>query len=360
MARGYGYSRYSGLPSCSEYAFERQAPRIDIAFAAFYFIVTLVLLILASRRIGRSRRQGQPVAGAVWLMLSIIFALWTHNSSYIVDIVYISISECDIFSYSNTYQASVLMLWLSGISEYLLLAAILTSITRKLQNDFRLVQPFVLTAQAAWAVLVGLVLVAVLGVNTAWLHYYYNDSSFSSTIADLTEPQRGLRTTYYVIAAAGMLIASATLGKTLSQAPRGVRSRGVTISVIVLVVGALGLTLTNMGNYVQNAFMYIGQSFYYDSSEYKEYLARYEAASFLTSLFYCLALYAAIRVASQRVNAASVMSASAHPPPPPPPQPPMTFTTGNEGYHSGPAYHHSLGLGQGRDQGYGRNSEYVR
>ncbi|KAL4999145.1 hypothetical protein BDV10DRAFT_165344 [Aspergillus recurvatus] len=351
MARG-GYSRYNGLPSCSEYAFEADSPRIDIAFAALYFIVTLVLLILASRRIGRSRKQGQRVAGAVLLMTSIIFAM----CSYIVSIVYISITECAIFSYRNTYQAAVLMLWLSGVSEYLLLAAILTSVTRSMQNDFGLVQPSVLTAQKAWAVLVGLVLTALLSVNTAWYHYYYNDSYYS--LADVARPQRGLRTTYYVIAAAGMLLASATLGKTLSQAPGGLRSRGITISVILLIVGALGLTLTNMGNYVQNAFMYAGRSFYYGSSEYKEYLARYEAASFLISLFYCLAFYAAVRVASQRVNAASMTSAYA--PPPPPPQPPMVFTTGNEGYHSGPAYHHSLGMGQGQDQGYARNPEYVR
>ncbi|KAL5044123.1 hypothetical protein BDW71DRAFT_215973 [Aspergillus fruticulosus] len=360
MARGYGYSRYDGLASCSEYAFERDAPKIDIAFAAFYFIVTLVLLILASRRIGRNRKQGRPVAGAVLLMVSIIFALF----SYIVRIVYISISECDIFSYSNTYQALVLTSWLSGVSAYLLLAAILTSVTRKLQKDFGLVQSFVLTAQTAWAVLVGLVLTAVLCVNTAWYHYYYNDLYRSSSFADLARPQRGLWTTYYVIAAAGMLLASATLAKTLSRAPAGLRSRtnaeqDITISIILLIIGALGLTLTNMGNYVQNAFMYTGRSFYYGSSEYKKYLARYEAASFLSSLFYCLAFYAAIRVASHRVNAASMTSA-AYAPPPPPPQPPLTFTTGNEGYHSGPAYHHSLGPGQERGQGSGRNPGYVR
>lgn len=74
MARGYGSSRYGGLPSCSEYAFQMDAPRIDIAFAALYFIVTLVLLIFASVRIRRSKKQGQNVAGAGFLKLSIIFA----------------------------------------------------------------------------------------------------------------------------------------------------------------------------------------------------------------------------------------------------------------------------------------------
>ncbi|KAL4971252.1 hypothetical protein BDW66DRAFT_146458 [Aspergillus desertorum] len=351
MARG-GYSRFDGLPSCSKYAFETDGPRIDIAFAALYFIVTVVLLVLASQHISRGRKQGQPVAGAVLLMVSVIFAIF----SYLVNIVYISISECDIFSYRNTYQAPLLTLWLSGVSEYLLLAAILTCVTRKVQKDFGLVQPAVLTAQTVWAVLVGLVLTAVLCINTAWYHYYYNGSYHSSPVTDLAKPQRGLRTTYYVIAAAGMLLASATLAKALSQAPGGLRSRSITVSVVVLVIGALGFTLTNMGNYVQNAFMYGGRSFYYGSSEYKEYLARYEAASFLSSLFYCLAFYAAIRVASQRVNATSMTPAYV----PPPPQPPMVFTTGTEGYHSGPAYHHSLGQGQGQDQGYGRNPEYVR
>ncbi|KAL4762721.1 uncharacterized protein BDW70DRAFT_133621 [Aspergillus foveolatus] len=351
MARGYGSSRYGGLPSCSEYAFEMDAPRIDIAFAALYFIVTLVLLIFASVRIRRSKKQGQHVAGAVFLNLSIIFAWF----AYIVTIIYTILTECDVYNSRHMYQASVLDLWLRGVSEYLLLAAILISISRKLQTDFGLVQPAILTAQKVWAVLVGLVLIAVLSINTAWYHYYYKDTYFSGSYMDLAEPQRAVRLTYHCIAAAGMLLASATLGKTLSQAPGGLRSRGITVSIILLVIGALGFTLTNLGNYVQNAFTYSGRSLLYGSSEYKEYLAKYEAASFLWSFFYCMAFYAAVRVASQRVNAADMTSAYA--PPPPPSQPPMTFMTGNEGYrNSGPAYYHNLG----QEQGYGRNPEYVR
>ncbi|KAL4743363.1 hypothetical protein BDV11DRAFT_123456 [Aspergillus similis] len=350
MARGYGYSRYSGLPSCSEYAFEMDASRIDVAFAALYFIVTLVLLILASLRIGRSKKQGQRVAGAVFLMLSIIFAWF----AYIVRIIYITLTECDVFSYRNAYQAPVLISWLSGVSEYLLIAAILTSITRKLQTDFGLVQPAILTAQKTWAVLISLVLIAGLCITTAWYHYYYGDMYSFGPYMDLRKPQRGLWTTYYSVAAAGMLLAAATLGKTLSQAPGGLRSRGTTVSIILLVIGALGLTLTNLGSYVQNAYTYNGRSLFYGSSEYKEYVAKYESASFLASFFYCLAFYAAVRMASQRVNAAGM--ASAYAPPPPPPQPPMTFTTGNEGYNSGSTYYHNLG----QEQGYGRSPEYVR
>lgn len=351
MARSYGSSRYGGLPSCSAYAFQMDAPRIDIAFAALYFIVTLVLLIFASVRIRRSKKQGQHVAGAGFLNLSIIFAWF----AYIVTIVYTVLTECDVYSYRHLYHASVLELWLRAVSEYLFLAAILIYLTRKLQTDFGLVQPAILTAQKIWAVLIGLVLIVVLSISTASYHYLYKDSYSYDTYIDLAEPQRAVRLTYHCIAAAGMLLASATLGKTLSQAPGGLRSRGITVSIILLVIGALGLTLTNLGNYVQNAFTYSERSMLYESSEYKEYLAKYEAASFLSSLFYCMAFYAAVRVASQRVNAADTMSAYA--PPPPPPQPPMTFMTGNEGYHnSGPAYYHNLG----QEQGYGRNPEYVR
>ncbi|KAL4811927.1 hypothetical protein BDW67DRAFT_170960 [Aspergillus spinulosporus] len=340
----------AGSRLAATYAFEMDAPRIDVAFAALYFIVTLVLLILTSLRISRSKKQGQRVAGAVFLMLSIIFAWF----GYIVSIIYTTLTEYDIYNYSHIFQAAVLDLWLQGVSEYLLLAAILTSITHKLQTDFGLVQPAILTAPKAWAVLIGLVLVAVLSISTAWYHYYYADIYSFGPYMDLVEPQRGVRTTYHCVAAAGMLLASATLGKTFSQAPGGLRSRGTIVSIPLLVIGALGLTLTNLGNYVQNAFTYYGRSFSYGSSEYKEYVAKYEAASFLGSFFYCMAFYAAVRVASQRVNAAGMTSAYA--PPPPPPQPPMTFTTGNEGFNSGPAYYHNLG----QEQGYARNPEYVR
>lgn len=147
------------------------------------------------------------------------------NSAYIVTIIYTILTECDVYSSRHMYQASVLDLWLRGVSEYLLLAAILISITRKLQTDFGLVQPAILTAQKIWAVLIGLVLIAVLSISTALYHYFYKDTYFSGTYMDLTEPQRAVRLTYHCIATAGMLLASATLGKMLSQAPGGLRSR---------------------------------------------------------------------------------------------------------------------------------------
>ncbi|KAL4746557.1 hypothetical protein BDW72DRAFT_33745 [Aspergillus terricola var. indicus] len=350
MARGYGSSRYGGLPSCSEYAFEMDAPRIDVAFAALYFIVTLVLWILASLRISRSKKRGQHVAGAVFLMLSIVFA-W---SAHIVMIIYTTLTQCDIYDYSHVYQAAVLIAWLSSFSRYLLLAAILISITRKLQTDFGLVQPAILNAQKVLAVLIGLLVTTALCIHTAWNHYYYKDFYSFDSFENLFQAQRGVWTAYYSIAAAGMLLASATLGKTLSQAPGGLRSRGTTVSIILLVIGALGMTLTHLGNYVQNAYIYNGRSFYSGSSEYKEYVAKTEAANFLASFFYCLAFYAAVRVGSQHANAPAMTSAYA--PPAPPPQPPMTFTTGNEGYNSAPPYYQSMG----QEQGYGRNPEYVR
>ncbi|KAL4900892.1 hypothetical protein BDW74DRAFT_88538 [Aspergillus multicolor] len=348
--------RYRGsysMPSCSEYAFETDVSRIDIAFAAIFFIATFVLLWVASSRIGRCKKQGQRVAGATLLLISILFAWFTH----IVRLIYIPIVECDIFNYQNIYQAPLLSSWLVGISEYLLLAAILTSLTHKLQKDFGLIQPAILKTQKFWAVLMILVLLTALGLNTAYNHYLYNDvygSYYSDDPYLLVSPMRGVLTTYYVIAAAGMILAAATIGKTLSQAPGGLRSKALTMSTTILLAAALGLTLTNMGSYIDNTYMMLNKVVSYGSSAYKSYVARIEAANFLGSFFYCLAFWAAVQVGSYSVNPASAPPAYA----PPPPQQPMVFTTGNEGYQSG--YSRDMGAAGAAEQGYGRNPEYVR
>ncbi|RDW89806.1 uncharacterized protein DSM5745_01581 [Aspergillus mulundensis] len=344
-----GYS----LPSCSEYAFETDASRIDIAFAAIFFIATFVLLFVGSSRIGRAKKQGLHVAGAALLMISIVFAWF----AYIIRLVYIPLEECDIFRYDRLYQAPLLASWLASLAEYLLLAAILTSLTHKLQKDLGLMQPALLKSQKLWAVLVILVLLAALSLSTAYNHYIYNDVSgsyYSASPELLLMPMRGLWTTYYVLAAAGMVLAAGTMGKTLSQAPGGLRSTALTTSTTALLLSALGLTLTNMGSYVDNMFMYVNSRLYYGSPAYKTYVAKNEAASFLESFFYCVAFWAAVYVGAYRVASGPPAYA------PPPPQQPMVFTTGNEGVQSG--YSRAIAEEGGLEQGhgYGRNPDYVR
>ncbi|KAL4884586.1 hypothetical protein BJY04DRAFT_215049 [Aspergillus karnatakaensis] len=296
MAR-WGYFSSGSTPSCSEYAFETDASRIDIAFAAIFFLATLALLFVVCSRIGQLKKQGQRVAGSVMLVTSILFAWF----AYTIVLIYRPLEECDIFSYENIYQAPVLTSWLFNVSSYLLFVAILTSISNKLQKDFNHVQPVITKIQKYWAVLIGLVLIPTLSVMTAYNHYSYNDvrgSALSDSPYILIPAMRGLWTTFYVVCAAGMLLAAASIGKTLAQAPAESRTRSILINTTILHLAAVGMTLTLMGDYVDTSFMYMNRVIYYGTSAYNSYIAKTEAASFLGSFFYCLAFYAAVQVAS--------------------------------------------------------------
>ncbi|KAL4946847.1 hypothetical protein BDV06DRAFT_882 [Aspergillus oleicola] len=298
MAPRRGGSSYGGGSSlsCSSYAFETKSARIDIAFTALYFVVSLVLFIIATRRFGISKKQGQPVAGAFLLGLSIFLALLYYLDS----IIYIVIGECGSVDVADYFPAIIISSWLYGLFRYTLIAVIMTSICRKLQKDFSRVEQLVLTLQNMWVGLLGLIVVAALGLGTAINVYVYSDTSYDPYKADeLALPMRGVQMTNLVLSVAGILLASATMVKSLSHAG-SLRSKNITTWVAVLVIAALGTTLTELGQYTETNFTYANRVFRTESDIQTFYDKRH-AVYFLTSFFYSLAFYAALRVAGYQI-----------------------------------------------------------
>ncbi|KAL4786323.1 hypothetical protein BJX76DRAFT_355227 [Aspergillus varians] len=329
--RRYG----SGNLSCSSYAFESDTPRIDVAFSALYLIVSIALFFVATRRFGQSKKHGQPVAGSIWLCLALIFAILC----YIATIVITVLQECDTLSTRYYFPAWTVSIWLWQLSSYILTAVILTSICRKLQNEFARVQQSILTLQTGGAALLGVIVVAYLGLTTAIYHYtsYYNGRT-----ASLAEAQRGLRMTALTLSVACMLLASATMYRALFQAPVYLRSKSIETGTIALILSALGYTATDLGGYVQLVFIYGRLS---GTADYNAYLRSSYAISFIASFFYSVAFYAAIRVASYRSQPAATTSNVISDPYAAPP--PLRFTTDpsqlQTGYAQSPEYSHNHG-----------------
>ncbi|KAL4950962.1 hypothetical protein BDW69DRAFT_46427 [Aspergillus filifer] len=350
MAPRRGGSSYGGggSISCSDYAFETKFSRIEVAFAALYFVVSLVLFIIATRRFGISKKQGQPVAGAFLLGTSIFLAMLYYLDS----IIYLVIGECSSVGIDDYFPAIIISQWLYGLFRWTLIAAIMTSICQKLMKDFSRVEQLILTLQKVWVGFLGLLVITALGLVTAVDVYIYSDTSYDPYKADdLASPTRGIRMTNLVLSAAGILLASATMVKSLSHAG-SLRSKNITTWVSVLIIAALGTTLTELGGYV-------GINFTYDfsiMSDLDDYYGRWYAVYFLTAFFYSLAFYAALRVASHQAVPGQPTRVIANSPPEYAPQPTAVvneyhapvdqrFSTGNQtqGYFQN----------QIRDQSYG-------
>ncbi|KAL4794197.1 hypothetical protein BDV19DRAFT_365385, partial [Aspergillus venezuelensis] len=269
MAPRRGGSSYGGggSISCSDYAFETKSSRIDIAFTALYFVVSLVLLIIATRRFGISKKQGQPVAGAFLLGTSIFLAMLYYLDS----IIYIIIGQCGSVGVDDYFPAIIISQWLYSLFRWTLIAAIMTLICHKLMKDFSRVEQLVLTIQKVWVGFLGLLVITALGLGTAMNVYVYSDDYYGrDKIGNLSSPMRGIQTTNLVLSAAGILLASATMAKSLSHA--GSRrskvrraffhsqtqdtmlnypsKQNITTWVSVLIIAALGTTLTELGGYI--------------------------------------------------------------------------------------------------------------
>ncbi|KAL4934065.1 uncharacterized protein BDV17DRAFT_248262 [Aspergillus undulatus] len=329
MAPRRGGGSYGGggsSVSCSSSAFSLERERIQIAFHALYFIVSLVLLVVARRRINLNKKQGQPIVAAFTLSLSILLAMLYYLDS----IVYIVIGQCGSVGIFEYYPAIIVANWLYMLSEYILVAVILTSICRKLQNDFGRVEQLILTLQTAWAGILGVFVVTSLSISTAMTVYSWSDELYDSAKRrDLALPLRGIRTTYLVLSVVGILLASATMAKSLFHAPVSLRSKNITIWVVSLIGCALGLTLTEMGGYVDFNFIYDPYAISSDADA-QSWLDKQHALFFLASFFLAATFYAALKVAAYRVlptHTATVIS-QAGPSPAYPSHPPMASPNG--------------------------------
>ncbi|OJI96755.1 hypothetical protein ASPVEDRAFT_23747 [Aspergillus versicolor CBS 583.65] len=327
---GGGYYSSSSI-SCSSTAFSDEQSRVNIAFAALWFVVAVVLFFVATKRFGLSKKQGSPVVGSVFLSFSIFFAF----GAQLIYIIVTTLAECGTGGYYS-YVAIIIFDWIDNASVFILTAFILTTVCRKLQSEFSRVQPAILTLQAVWAALLGVLLVAVLSISTAMYHYSYSDDSDYSKIYDLKIPLRGVQTTYYALAVAGLLVASASMLKALFSAPAYLRKGTISKWVPVLALSALGYSAAFLGTYIQSAYFFSRIS---STASEKSYIHGQQAGGFLARFFYFVAFYAVLQVASYRsqAGAANARPTSMNPTAVPPPQGQPTYNL-NHGYDSRLSY----------------------
>ena len=172
---------------------------------------------------------------------------------------------------------------------------------------------------------------------------------------------RGVQTTNLVLSAAGILLASATMAKSLSHAGSlrskvrrafifanpgyhansfNLQKQNIITWVAILIIAALGTTLTELGGYIETSFTY-WDAVFTTESELQEYYDKRHAVYFLTAFFYSLAFYAALRVASHQVVPGHPTRVMANSPPEYAPQPTAAmneyhapvdqrFSTGNQ------------------------------
>ncbi|KAL4806740.1 hypothetical protein BDV18DRAFT_138133 [Aspergillus unguis] len=288
MARySYGYGYY-GDASCSEYAFQETGTRVDLAFAALYFLVSLGLFLVATAAFSRARRHLGRVSGSLWLTLSVFLAMGGH----LTNIIYITLRECVITAPWNLWTAALAGNWLFAASQYILVAVIMTTLCSKVQRDTSSSVMLASIVNKVWVAVLGALIIAAMSIGTVQAHYTNSTDTRFDIVYELYNPSRGVWTTYYALAVAGILLAVATMGKTLGGA-----SNALKMWVLVLSVCALGHTVTNLGIYIENTYAVKTIESY---GEYKKYERGNEAANFLSSFFYSVAFFAAVKIASHR------------------------------------------------------------
>ncbi|KAL3448107.1 hypothetical protein BJX65DRAFT_275883 [Aspergillus insuetus] len=288
--RGGGYGGGGGSSvSCSDSAFDWEGSRVYIAFYALFFLVALALSIIGSSKCKRAKQNGRRLLAWGWLYTSIIFALF----SYIVSIILQVLSECAISYSDEIYPGFIVNNWLAEISLFILNAVILISFSKKLHTEFGQGSANVLGVQKGYVVLLFILVATGLALDTAITVLDYSSLSDREKAFDLVEPRKGIWTTYYTLSVLGILIASATIIKSVFGGAGFSRPKKLTGWVSTLLIGALGFNLTNLGGYVNVNFKNTAAL---STSELIALQRSAQAVYFLISFFYFVAFYAALEV----------------------------------------------------------------
>ncbi|KAL3491125.1 hypothetical protein BJX62DRAFT_237543 [Aspergillus germanicus] len=299
---GYGGGGSSSV-SCSDSAFDWEGSRVYIAFYALFFLVALTLSIIGSSKCKRAKQNGRRLLAWGWLYTSIIFALF----SYIISIILQVLSECAISYSDEIYPGYIVNNWLFEISLFILNAVILISISKKLHTEFGQGSANVLGVQKGYVVVLFILVVTGLALDTAITVLDFSSGSDREKAFDLVEPRKGIWTTYHTLSVLGILIASATIFKSVFGGAGFSRPKKLTGWVSTLLIGALGFNLTSLGGYVNANFKNISDL---STSELIALQRSAQAVYFLISFFYFVAFYAALEVG---VYGAHIQPAPANP-----------------------------------------------
>ncbi|KAL3462396.1 hypothetical protein BJX64DRAFT_259046 [Aspergillus heterothallicus] len=354
--RGGGGGGYGGSSvSCSDSAFGTEGARVYIAFHALFTAAALTLSIVGSSKGKRAKAGGRPIVALGWLSFSIILALF----SYVISIIVLVLSQCEISYTDDTYPAYIVGTWLATLSQFIVNAVILISISRKLHTEFGQGPPAILGVQKGYAALLFVLAIAGLALYTASLVAIF-DRSDSSLSEDLVEPQKGIWTTYYTLSVVGILLAAATITKSVFGGSGFSRPRKLSGWVSTLLIAALGFNVTNLASYVYITFNDTTSISYSEALRIQQ---SSQAMYFIISFFYFLAFYAALEVGAYgtqpvTTNPAYTVPIAQHNPVYPQQHHDSGFNSGyNSGFTSHPQHPANPGwTSPGPDTGYQNNN----
>ncbi|EEP82996.1 predicted protein [Uncinocarpus reesii 1704] len=290
---GGGGGSSSGI-SCSSYAFASDYSRILIAFVAFWLLVGFTLAFLVGPRRKRLLAMGYPKESLQWNILSLSLGLMILN--LILNIVASVLSECGSGS-SATPRLNIASTWLVYSSTLFLYGVIMVPLCRQLHRAAGTIMARIATVgHSVLMVLLGIFLLAFLGVATALSEWQISGDYFSSINPfALLEAQRGLIITFEVFALIAMLIATVNICIAFARA-KALRSGSMLVWIPFLIAGSVGLTTFDLAASADALF---------NLSEFTLSAARNLAVTFLGYFFYFLTFTSVLYVVSNSALASA-------------------------------------------------------
>ncbi|KAB8269507.1 hypothetical protein BDV30DRAFT_187560 [Aspergillus minisclerotigenes] len=284
---GGSSSSSSSSSSCSGSAFSSQAAQITIAFHALFFLVFCGLFCFASFKWIRSKQKGRALRRWFPLGFSIVFSI----VAVILNIVLLTLIQCDITSITVYQLVSLVPGWLSALAYFLLIALIMVPICKRLVQGNRKIAKMVTIVHTIYVVVLGIILLCHLAIYT-----HLVDASYRGTLVSgstLRYHQIKLATAYAVLAVIGMLMAAANMLFALTRGHH--LRRGILFpAIILLILSSLGMTVLDLANHIIIDYLQAE----YISKGIDAYNRSLEAQNFLGYFFYSLTFLMALLVAS--------------------------------------------------------------
>ncbi|PLN84776.1 hypothetical protein BDW42DRAFT_191379 [Aspergillus taichungensis] len=291
---GGGYSSGSSSDSCP-YGFTDSYSQTLIAFYALYCVVFLVLFFVTGRRARKVKIAG--LAKCLTYM-SLTFA-FVH---IILQIVFTTMAQCGHITNDDYIPGIVASSWMISFMKYFLLVLILASICQRLNNK----SPPIKIVTTIVLALLGVLLIADLSLYTRDVVGEIN-GDYPAQYKYFVHRIR-IGTAYAVIEMIAMILAAGLILSAMSRAAH-LRAKPVFISLVALVLSALGLGAIDLAANLNNSYF---RTRYTTASQYDSYLAQL----FFSYFFYSSALLSAVYVwSSDQLDGARFSV-------PPPPHPP--------------------------------------
>ncbi|KJK64088.1 hypothetical protein P875_00138499 [Aspergillus parasiticus SU-1] len=228
-----------------------------------------------------------PQGWATWMLPFVLGAFL----AVILNIVLLTLIQCDITSITVYQLVSLVPGWLSALAYFLLIALIMVPICKRLVQGNRKIAKMVTIVHTIYVVVLGIILLCHLAIYTHLIDVSYRGTLVSAST--LRYHQMRLATAYAVLSVIGMLMAAANMLFALTRGHH--LRRGVLFPVIILLIlSSLGMTVVDLANHIIIDYLQAD----YIRKGIDAYNRSLEAQNFLGYFFYSVTFLMALLVAS--------------------------------------------------------------